>query len=163
MEASFEPLKIRMETTSDKAEYKRLRAVYLHQVEKMRAKDVAIAIGTSVKMVYRFNGKYHKFGVDGLLNKARGGRRWAYMPLEHEKQMMDDLAQSASNGLIVITKVIKNEAEKRLGRTVSVDYAEQLLHRHGWRKVEPRPKHPNSSKEKQEEFKKKFQNSLQKQ
>jgi len=158
MEVSFETLKTRMEITQDKDEYKRLRAVYLNKAEKVKAADVAHALGTTLKMVYRYNGLYNKYGIDGLINKPRGGRRWAYMSLEDEKQMMDALASGAADGLVVITKAIKIEAEKRLGFDVSPDYAEQLLHRHGWRKVEPRPRHPKSSKEKQEEFKKKFQN-----
>ena len=41
-----------------------------------------------------------------------------------------------------------------LGRTVSDDYIYDLLHRQGWGKVAPRPRHPKSEPEAQEEFKK---------
>jgi hypothetical protein len=79
------------------------------------------------------------------------------MSLEEEKKLLEELYNDASKGLIVISKAIKLKAEEKLGKTVSHDFATDLLNRHGWRKIVPRPKHPNSSKEKQEEFKKNFQ------
>lgn len=157
MEAPFQDIRIHMETTKDKAEYKRLRAVYLNKKEGLSATEAAKAVGTTKGVIYGLNHRYKKLGIQGLLNQPRGGRRWAYMSLEDEKKMLDDLANGAAQGLVVITKVIKTEAESRLGQTVSPDYAEDILHRHGWRKVAPRPKHPKSSKEDQEAFKKKSQ------
>ena len=53
-------------------------------------------------------------------------------------------------------KTIQNKAEEVLKKPVSIYYAYDLLHRHGWRKVSPRPQHPKSNIEAQEEFKKKF-------
>ena len=57
----------------------------------------------------------------------------------------------------MIAKAIREYAAKKLGTEVSKDYAYDLLHRHGWRKIEPRPRHPKSDSETQEEFKKNFQ------
>jgi transposase len=162
MNASYQDLQDRMESTRDKVEYMKMRAVYLHKAEKMKGLEAAKAVGTTKGQVYQWAHRYKKFGIDGLINKPRGGRTWAFMALEEEKNLLESLTNDASKGLIVITKIVKNAAEQQLGRSVSADYAEDLLNRHGWRKVAPRPKHPKSNVEEQEEFKKKRQNSLKK-
>jgi transposase len=156
MEA-FQDLKEHMESTKNKREYIKARIVYLMQVEKIKAKDVAVAMGTSKQMVHFYNGRYKKFGIAGLINKYRGGRKWSFMSLEEEKQLLESITPDAKKGLVVISKIVRNKAEEYLGHPVSADYAEDLLNRHEWHKVMPRPKHPKSSKEEQEEFKKKLQ------
>ena len=75
------------------------------------------------------------------------------MSLEEEKSLLESIVNDATKGLIVIAKKVKKHAEEKLKKAVSTSYAYELLHRHGWRKVEPRPKNPKSSKEKQEAFK----------
>lgn len=40
------------------------------------------------------------------------------------------------------------------GREVSLAYVYRLLHRHGWRKLGPHPRHVKAERERQEEFKK---------
>ena len=50
--------------------------------------------------------------------------------------------------------------EEKLGRTVPLATAYRLLHRHGWRKIAPRPKHPNNDPVAQETFKKSGLKSL---
>src|ERR1700738_2094717 len=154
MSALFHDLRDRMASTKDKNEYMKMRAVYLSKVEKMKGKDVAKVIGTSVGMVHQLTYRYKKFGIDGLINKPCGGRTWSYMSLAEEKALLDEVINDASKGLIVISKIIRSKAEQKLGKPVSADYAEDLLNRHGWRKVAPRPKHPKSSIKDQEEFKK---------
>lgn len=157
MEVVFKDLEQHMEKTKNRREYMKTRAVYLCKIKKMKAKDVALAVGTSVEMVYRFNARYKKLGISGLINAPRGGRKWSFMSIEEEKQLLESIKEDALKGLVIISKIVRNKAEEYLGRPVSADYAEDLLKRHGWRKIAPRPKHPKSSKEKQEEFKKKRQ------
>lgn len=158
MNVSYQDLQSRMESTKDKVEYVKMRAVYLHKAEKMKSSAVAKAVGTTKGMVYQWAHRYKKLGIDGLINKPRGGRTWAFMTLEEEKKLLERMTNDASKGLVVISKVVKEAAEQQLGKSVSPDYAEDLLNRHDWRKVVPRPKHPKSSTEEQEAFKKKCQN-----
>jgi transposase len=58
-----------------------------------------------------------------------------------------------------IYQLIREYVERTVERKVSKDYAYDLLHRHGWRKVSPRPEHPKVNKEEQEEFKKNYLSS----
>ena len=163
MIAFVQDLLDRMNSTKDKNEFIKLKAIQLYKIEKMPAPEVSKIVGKSVAMIYQWAHRYKKFGLDGLINKPRGGRKWAYMDFEEEKKLLKTLNNDASKGLVVISKVIRNKAEETLGHPVSADYAEDLLNRHGWRKKMPRPKHPKSSKKEQEEFKKKCRNSSKKQ
>jgi transposase len=160
MEVVLHELEIRMKATKDTSEYVRFNAMHQYIVEGKKGQEIANTLKLSVGTIYMWAYKYKKFGIGALESKQLGGRRWAYMSLEEEKQLLDELNDDALNGLVVVTKIIREKAEQKLGHPVSADYAEDLLHRHEWRKVKPRTKHPKSSKEEQEEFKKKHQNSL---
>lgn len=155
MDMSPQALLDRMKETKDKTEYMKLQAMHLYRVEKVKAKDVAKSVGTTRDMIYQWAHIYKKFGINGFIGKPTGGRTWSFMSLEEEKALLDGLSNDATKGLVVISKVVRAKAEEKLGKPVSADYAEDLLNRHGWRKIAPRPKHPKSSKEEQEEFKKK--------
>ncbi|MCB9963970.1 MAG: winged helix-turn-helix domain-containing protein [Rhodospirillales bacterium] len=41
----------------------------------------------------------------------------------------------------------------RVGRQVALSTVYDLLHRHGWRKIQPRSRHPKADKEAQADFK----------
>jgi transposase len=49
---------------------------------------------------------------------------------------------------------IQRAFEARVGHEVAESTIYRLLHRHGWRKLMPRPTHPKASREAQEQFKK---------
>ena len=163
MEQGSNLLLERMNATKDKSEYRRIRGVYLYTVEKMSGPIIAKALGCVEDTVYRWVACYKAVGIDGLIAKPRGGRRWAYMTLEEEKALLNQITPEANKGLVVVSFIVRKAVEEKLCHSVSPDYAEDLLNRHGWRKVTPRTKHPKSSKEEQEEFKKKHQNSSKKQ
>ena len=68
-----------------------------------------------------------------------------------EEELLEELRERGERGAIVIAKTIREYAAKKLGTEVSKDYADDLLRRHGCRKIEPRPRHPKSDPETQEE------------
>ena len=49
---------------------------------------------------------------------------------------------------------IPSAFEKRIGRKLAQSTVYDLLHRHGWRKITPRPRHPKSDLEAIASFKK---------
>lgn len=51
---------------------------------------------------------------------------------------------------------IKGEIESKVNHPVSLDYIWKIFKRHNWTKKAPRPEHPKTDYEKQEEFKKNF-------
>lgn len=123
----------------------------------MDAKKAAETCNVSQVTVYSVVKKFNANGPEGLVKKKVGGRVWSFLSLEQEKQLIDSLFEEGSKGIIITAKKIQVKAEETLQKTVSLDYAYDLLHRHGWRKVVPRPYHPKGNPQAQEDFKKKFQ------
>ena len=144
--------------TKDAKESLRWQTLYLVQVKKLKAKEISALINMSEKTIYSWLSKYNKSGPAALKTKVRSSRPGALMTLEEEAALLKEIEEEAARGLIVIAKSVKIKAELKLKRSVSKDYPYDLLHRHGWRKLAPRPRNPGADKEKQEEFKKNFRN-----
>jgi transposase len=146
-----------MDESKTKEEFKRWQTIYLVSEKKLRAEEVADIVNISPKTVYQWLYYLNK-GESNLVSKQRGGRRNSLMTWEEEEAFLKEMTEQSNKGAIVIISQIKEKAEKILGYKVSKDYPYDLLHRHGWRKISPRTKHPNSNPEEQEEFKKNFLN-----
>lgn len=146
----------RMNKAKDVKEYRRWQIIDMVRIQQLSQTQVAKIIGVSRFTVYQTLKRLDCFGPEEMATKPRGGRSDPYMSLEEEKTLLDKLFEPGKNGLIITAKMIKEAAEQKLQKSVSKDYAYDLLHRHGWHKVSPRPRHPKSSKDAQEEFKKKF-------
>jgi len=118
------------------------------------AEEVARILGVSKYKVYRHIEEYNKLGQEGIIYRSRGGRKKAYLSLREEKRLLGRISEKAMKGLILTVFDIREEVEKKVGRKVSDDYLWDLFHRHRWEKKSPKPVHPMSNKEGQEEFKK---------
>jgi transposase len=101
---------------------------------------------------------YNKFGPGVYCLKGRGGRRKGFLDPDQERQLLEQLTGKAKKGQVVTARIVREKAERLLGRSVSKDYAYDLLHRHDWRKVQPRPHHPKRDRPKQLAFKKTSKN-----
>lgn len=145
-----------MNTATSKDVYRRWQTILLFatgtDIQKIPA-IVQVSLVTVYKTIHRFN----EGGVEAMKTKKRGGRKWGKVTLEKEKEILDELVSDSAKGLIVTAKTIKAKVEQILQKPASICYAYDMMERHGWRKVTPRPTHPKANKEKQEEFKKKFQ------
>lgn len=84
----------------------------------------------------------------------RGGRRYGYMTIEQERQFLGKFLDDASHGGILVVSEIKRAFESIVGRRVAKTTIYRMLDRHNWRTIIPRPRHPKSSEEAQEGFKK---------
>lgn len=138
----------------DKETYQRWMAIWLSYKFKMKAEDVASALVVSVPAVWKWMSEFRNKGESGLERSGRGGRRWGLLSLEEESAWLKSLGEKAQSGLILTVPSLRVEVKKKVGEEVSDAYIYSLLHRHGWRKLSPRPKHPKSDPKKQEEFKK---------
>ena len=76
------------------------------------------------------------------------------MSLEEERELLSAIENDALNGSILTYKQIKSKVEKKVGKQVSDDYIWDLFSRHNWKKKVPRPPHPKSDKQAQDEYKK---------
>ena len=98
--------------------------------------------------------QYNHKGQDVFILQGRGGRRRGLLSRNEEEELLEELRERGERGAVVIAKTIREYAAKKLGTEVSKDYAYDLLHRHGWRKIEPRSRHPKSDSENRKSLKK---------
>lgn len=138
----------------DKETYQRWMAIWLSYKFKMKAEDVASALTISVPAVWKWMSEFRNKGKSGLARSGRGGRRSGLLSLDEESAWLKSLGEKAQSGLVLTIPSLRGEAKKKVGQEVSDAYIYRLLHRHGWRKLMPRPKHPKSDPKAQEEFKK---------
>lgn len=85
---------------------------------------------------------------------GRGGRRNSYLSLEEEKAFLAPFFERAQRGEIATVAELQRAFEAQIGQAVDDSTIYRLLHRHGWHKLMPRPKHPQATREAQEQFKK---------
>jgi len=124
----------------------------------IKAKIISEVFCISIQKVYSVIEGYNKNGKEYKQGTHWGGRRRenSYMSIQEEEGFLEQLSQKASKGLILTSKDIKKEIETYTKHTVSDDYIRKILKRHHWTKKSPRPEHPKTDYEKQDEFKKNF-------
>lgn len=117
------------------------------------AKDVAEAVGLSASSVYRRKAEYLAEGERTLSTDGWGGRRLGVLSAEEEAQFVAHFEQAARKGQLVTAAAMLAELERRCGETPHPSTLYRILARHGWRKVIPRPRHPDADPARQEAFK----------
>jgi transposase len=142
-------------------EYIKWNVLDLIYTKNLSAKEVSVVTGVPRPTVYGWIRKYKKGGPKLLIGKKKGGRRRSHITLDKENELLEGLINDSIKGLIITAKVVRKKIEEVVGHGVSKEVAYDLLHRHGWRKIAPRSFHPESNKQKQNEFKKNFSNSWQ--
>ena len=76
------------------------------------------------------------------------------MTPEQEREFLLPWAEQAKEGRVLVLSPIRAALAQRLGRPVSASVVYRFLARHGWRKVAPDTRHPNSDPQVQEAWKK---------
>jgi transposase len=101
-----------------------------------------------------FRNQEHIRKQDKRPQNTWGGRRRYTMTVEEEKEFLRVWEVKAVEGGVLAVPPIHAALVEKLGRPIPISTTYRLLARHGWRKVEPDTKHPNSDPQIQEEFKK---------
>ena len=151
---SVDEVREKMLSAKDKSDFRHWQAIYLILSKEYTAPQTADVVGVETHSIHQWIYYYNKFGPEALMSKPKGGRRTALMSLEEEKSFLNKVVEEAKQGDHITVKKIKMRVEELLGRKVSKDFSYDLLHRHGWKKIVPRPKHPKSNLQKQGDFKK---------
>lgn len=145
------------------SEYKRLQALHLRDALGMGVDAIAAATGFSISHVKHIHSDFRRHGLKTVASKGKGGRHHAHQTLEEERAFIAPFIEEAKAGHVLEVSRIHRALEERLGKTLRVQNTYNLLHRHGWRKITPRPRHPQGDPLAQEAFKKTGQRSLRKQ
>jgi transposase len=140
----------------DKNVEKRLKALLLHAEGKSREK-VAEMTGFVKSYISELVAKYCNKGLSAIVeNNYRGNHR--NMSFAEEEAFLEPFMTVAEAGQIVEAGEIKRAYEKATGRSLSNNRGQiyNVLHRHGWRKVMPRSRHPKRASEEAIEASKKL-------
>lgn len=131
----------------------RIQMVLLRE-SGMTQPAIAEGMGVSLSTVNRAHMAYDHGGVKALKPKPNGGRQRENMALAEEKALLDRFAKAAGAGEMLNIHDIKTAYEKAIGHETSNSTVYNLLARHGWRKLMPRPFHPKRNIAAQNAFKK---------
>lgn len=115
---------------------------------------IAEALGSSLSTVNRAHMAYDEGGIKALKPKPNPARKHQNMTLAEEKNFLKRFAKCAGAGQMLNIHEIKAAYEKAIGHETSNSTIYALLDRHGWRKLMPRPFHPNRNLAAQKAFKK---------
>jgi transposase len=131
----------------------RIQMVLLRE-SGMTQPAIADAMGVSLSTVNRAHMAYDHGGLKALRRKPSGGRKRENMTLVEEKALLTHFAKAAGAGELLNIHDLKVAYEKAIGHETSKSTVYNLLARHGWRKLMPRPFHPKRDPAAQDAFKK---------
>jgi len=119
--------------------------------------QTAQAIGRSTEWTCRLRNRFLAGEIvgDGQ-RQRRGGRRRQNLTPAREGELLAPFLDRARTGGILVVGQIKAQLERELGRPLALSSVYNLLHRHGWRKLAPDKRHPQSDEKAQRDWKKNF-------
>ena len=135
------------------AQRQRIQMVLLRE-SSMTQPGIAAAMGVSLSTVNRAHMAFDHGGIKALKPKPIGGRQRENMTLVQEKALLARFAKAAGAGEMLNIHDLKASYEKAIGHETSNSTIYNLLARHGWRKLMPRPYHPQRDLAAQRDFKK---------
>ena len=153
-EGAVESLSERLKQAQGKSEFQRVQCIWLRASLGLSASQVAVAIGWHPNSVKKLQSEYLRKGESVLEVSKSGGRRHENMSIEQEKAFLAPFFDRAKHGGMIVANEIKAAYEKQVGHKVPKSTVYRMLDRHGWRKIVPRPRHPQKDSSKEEEFKK---------
>jgi len=136
--------------TKDVLFHKRLTCLYMRGKHQSSIDDIIKATGLYVGTVRKIWTKYFKYGLDAINPKPRGGKRYSLLSHQEETYLLSQFTYDAKLGRIVEVSDFHKALCEKTGKKVALSTAYNMVHRHGWRKITPRPSHPkkNSTAEK---------------
>ncbi|MDE7193602.1 MAG: winged helix-turn-helix domain-containing protein [Oscillospiraceae bacterium] len=90
--------------------------------------------------------RYFEDGLQSVIESHYGGNR-RYMSFEEEADILEQFIQKAKQGQVVDIHEIEKAYCERVGHSIGHAQIYCVLHRHGWRKIMPRSKHPKKASE----------------
>lgn len=135
-------------------DFKRYQALHLRVNEGMPVKKIASITALAESTIHNLHSICRKHGLSAITPKRKGGRYRSYLSMEEEKELLRAMEPLARRGGIVEVSKVHRALEEKVGGGVAKNTVYRLLHRHGWRKIAPRPKHPKGDAAAQEAFKK---------
>ena len=152
-EEEYEQIKEAAKKNKNKRVEKKLQVLIMRHDNKGN-EEIAVRTGYNVRYITTLMGQYKNQGLEEFIRIKQTSHR-RNLSEKEETEVLERFEQAAEAGQELTVSEIQKRLEKALGRPASHDYAYRVLHRHGWRKVMPRTKHPKAAtKEEQDSSKK---------
>lgn len=124
---------------------RRLKALEL-RAKGMRSEEVAAACEYHPAYITTLVAKYRAGGLSAITDSRYGGNR-RNMSYAEEEKLLAPFREQAEKGELVEISSIEAAYREAVGHSIGTSQIYYVLHRHGWRKVMPRSKHPKKASE----------------
>lgn len=129
----------------DKRVDKRLQVMEM-SAEGKKATEISVATGFHEHSITRIVRRYKAGGLEAITGNHYGGNR-RNMSFAEEEALLAPFKEQAEKGELVEVSVIEAAYREAVGHSIGTSQIYYVLHRHGWRKVMPRSKHPKKASE----------------
>lgn len=129
--------------------------VLVMRAEGKSLEEISEKIGYHISTASKLIARYMRDGISAIAeNHYKGNRR--NMSFEEEAAILAPFIERAERGEMVDIKEIAAAYQKAVPHKVSDTQIYYVLHRHGWRKIMPRSRHPKKASEEAIEASKKL-------
>ena len=142
-EKEIEEIRQARRENKDKRAEARLKALEM-RARGAKGNEVAAATGFHSAYVSQLAAKYKKGGIEAISGNHYGGNH-LNMSVEEEAAILAPFREKAEKGELIEIKEIKAAYQAAVDHPISDSQIYFVLHRHGWRKVMPRSKHPKKA------------------
>ena len=144
------------EKNRDQNVEKRLEELALRE-EGKRNKEISEKTGFHTQYITVLVSRYKSNGLLSITeNHYHGNRR--NLSYEEEEAVLEPFRQAAKSGKMVSVRDIEAAYREAVGHSIGTGQIYYVLHRHGWRKIMPRSRHPKKAGEEGIETSKKLTN-----
>ena len=141
----YESIKKAEKETQNKHISKRLQVLMLRYEGKKNA-EIAEKLDLSASRVGQLISEYKESGLDEYMRSKYAGNHRS-MSYAEDEELLARFSEAAEEGKVITVKEIKAAFDEKLGKDTGRGYIYMLLQRHQWRKIKPRPKHPQQAGE----------------
>lgn len=124
---------------------RRLKALELRAQGKS-SEEIAEICGYHPAYITTLVAKYRAGGLNAITGSHYGGNR-RNMSYAEEEELLAPFRAQAEKGELVEVSAIEAAYQEAVGHSIGTSQIYYVLHRHGWRKVMPRSKHPKKATE----------------
>ena len=129
--------------------------VLVMRAEGKSLEEISEKTGYHISTASKLIARYMRDGISAIAeNHYKGNRR--NMSFEEEAAILAPFIERAERGEMVDIKEIAAAYQKAVPHKISDTQIYYVLHRHGWRKIVPRSRHPKKASEEAIEASKKL-------
>jgi transposase len=118
-------------------------------------REISEAIGYNTQYITDIVSLYSRQGMAAIIGNKYTSHNFR-MTFAEETEFLEQFRDEAEQGLLTNAKKILEKYEEQTGKKSNISTIYKLLERHGWRKIKPRPNHPNGATEEEKNSSKKL-------